>query len=228
MVVGNGMIANEFKSYQERDNIIIFASGVSNSKDPSIKSLNREKMLLLKTNNNYSNKHFVYFSTCSILDESLKDSLYVKHKLEMEEIVSKFKKYTIFRLPQVVGATNNNTIINFFYNKILNNKKFELWIDSKRNLIDVTDVYKIADYLLNNNLYSNKIISLATPYNIKVFDIVEIMENLMNKKANYNITQKGSWYEINIDEILKYKYIYDILDKYNYNHISYIIKKYYD
>jgi len=178
--------------------------------------------------NNYNNKHFIYFSTCSIQDEYLKDSLYVKHKLEMEEIVSTFKKYTIFRLPQVVGMTNNNTIINFFYNKILNNEKFELLIDSKRNLIDVTDVYKIADYLLNNNLCSNQIISIATPYYMKVFDIVEIMENLMNKKANYNIIQKGSWYKINIDEILKYKCIYDILDKYNYNHINHIIKKYYD
>ena len=35
MVIGNGMIANRFMSYKNDEDIIIFASGVSNSKDTS-------------------------------------------------------------------------------------------------------------------------------------------------------------------------------------------------
>ena len=33
MVIGNGMIANAFKQYENDDEVIIFASGVSNSKE---------------------------------------------------------------------------------------------------------------------------------------------------------------------------------------------------
>ena len=33
MVIGNGLIANQFKSYNNDENILIFASGVSNSSE---------------------------------------------------------------------------------------------------------------------------------------------------------------------------------------------------
>ena len=45
MVVGNGMLARAFKSYQKQDNIIIFASGISYSNETDSSSFVREKEL---------------------------------------------------------------------------------------------------------------------------------------------------------------------------------------
>ncbi|MEO7119531.1 MAG: hypothetical protein ABIY62_00460 [Ginsengibacter sp.] len=42
MVIGNGMIANRFISYKNNDDVIIFASGVSNSKDTIEENFLRE------------------------------------------------------------------------------------------------------------------------------------------------------------------------------------------
>ena len=45
MVVGNGMVASKFIHYSERDDVIIFASGVSNSKSAIKTEFDREKKL---------------------------------------------------------------------------------------------------------------------------------------------------------------------------------------
>ena len=37
MVIGNGLIAGQFNKYRDNDNVIIFASGVSNSKETNSK-----------------------------------------------------------------------------------------------------------------------------------------------------------------------------------------------
>ena len=66
MVVGNGMIANRFMSYKDDDDVIIFASGVSNSKDIVEENFVREFQLLHQTVKNNADKTLVYFSTCSV------------------------------------------------------------------------------------------------------------------------------------------------------------------
>ncbi len=49
MVIGNGMIANRFFNYKNDEGKIIFASGVSNSKDTEAVNFQREFELLDKT-----------------------------------------------------------------------------------------------------------------------------------------------------------------------------------
>ena len=46
MVVGTGLLAKAFLEYENDDNIIVFASGVSNSKEISREEFDREKLLL--------------------------------------------------------------------------------------------------------------------------------------------------------------------------------------
>ncbi len=53
MVVGHGMIGNGFSHYKFNDEVIIFASGVSNSKDNSILNFERENDLLVATCKQY-------------------------------------------------------------------------------------------------------------------------------------------------------------------------------
>ncbi len=46
MVIGQGLVAKGFSSYQADNNYLVFASGVSNSSDKDIANFEREKKLL--------------------------------------------------------------------------------------------------------------------------------------------------------------------------------------
>ncbi|MEJ0107136.1 MAG: hypothetical protein WDO19_33435 [Bacteroidota bacterium] len=96
MVIGQGLIAKRFSSYQADNSYVIFASGVSNSSDKDIANFEREKKLLIKTIHEHADKALVYFSTCSMYDNTLKNSFYVQHKIEMEETIKKITRISIF------------------------------------------------------------------------------------------------------------------------------------
>jgi hypothetical protein len=63
MIVGNGLIAREFKNF-EHEEVVYFASGVSNSINPSQSDFNREQKLLIESLK--TRKPLVYFSTTSV------------------------------------------------------------------------------------------------------------------------------------------------------------------
>ena len=85
MVIGSGMMATSFADYVD-DNIVIFASGVSNSKEKNLEAYKREEKLLYSVIQKNLDKTIVYFSTCSIYDDSVNSSEYVKHKILMEKM----------------------------------------------------------------------------------------------------------------------------------------------
>ena len=98
MIVGNGLIANLFKN-DDIENVVFFASGVSNSLETEKSAFLREENLLRKHLTENPEKIFIYFSTCSIYDSSKNGSLYVNHKLKMERLVEELaKKYVILSL----------------------------------------------------------------------------------------------------------------------------------
>ena len=140
MVIGNGLLAKEFNFYKNNEQIVIFASGVSNSKENNHHEFQREEQLLKKTIEENNNKILVYFSTCSIDSVETSNNDYVKHKLRMEKIVESHKFFYIFRLPQVVGITKSNTIIKYFVESITKNKELTINRYSTRNLISISDV----------------------------------------------------------------------------------------
>ncbi len=115
MIIGNGDIASVLT---DREDLIYFASGVSNSQETRREEYEREKKLLL-AQDRY--RHIVYFSSLAIF---FGDSLYVQHKKRMENIIKKrFKHYTIIRIGNITWGKNPHTIINFLRNQIKNNKK---------------------------------------------------------------------------------------------------------
>lgn len=116
-IVGNGDIAEVLRPI-DRDDIVFFASGVSNSKCTDKKQFDRELRLLKKQP---KNQKLVYFSSLSIY---FKDTPYTKHKRNMEKQVKKlFKSYCIVRLGNINWGTNPNTIINYFKACIRQNKQ---------------------------------------------------------------------------------------------------------
>lgn len=192
MIVGNGMMAKKFAEYQHNKNVLIFASGVSNSKENRDSEFEREFNLLRKTIELNFEKHFVYFGTSSMYDPMAKNSPYVIHKLEMEQyVVENCESYNVFRISQVIGRANNPTLVNFIVNNIVYDKEFEVWERATRNLIAVDDVYKIVDYLLTNKLHYNKIINVANSSNICIIDFINIVEKILNKKARLHVVPKG-------------------------------------
>lgn len=226
MVIGRGMLAKAFTNYTENNDVIIFASGVSNSQEINDDAFEREKKLLQDHIILFQDATFVYFSTCSITDPSMVNSRYVNHKIEMESLIQQYhKKFHIFRLPQVVGKTNSPTIIHFLYDKITQNKSFDIWRKSSRNLIDVQDVVKIVDFILNNSLYCNEIINIASPFSISVQEIVHIIEKITQKKAKYQLLEKGASYDIDISKIVQILPSVNI--QFDDNYTGKIIEKYY-
>lgn len=202
LIVGNGMLAHEFSDYRDDNDIIIFASGVSNSDEIREGEFKREKELLTKTIDNISSKKIIYFSTCAMYDKYFANNRYTKHKLHMESYIKKnVKNFIIARLPQVMGKNNNKQqLMGFLYDKILNNEEFELF-NIDRNIIDVQDVKKILEYSLTNHLFNRETINIANPKNINMITLVGYIENIFKKKAIYSVKNlEGSFY-IDIEKI---------------------------
>ncbi len=226
MVVGTGLIAKAFDEYQLNESIVIFASGVSNSKEISKEAFLRERNLLLSYLENYgSSKYFVYFSTCSIYDTYIPHSNYTKHKINMEQLIKqRAKQYYIFRLPQVLGVNNQTQLVGFLYNAIKSKKYFDLY-DIERNIIDIDDVRLIVNNVIKSNKYKNIVMNLANTSNIKVLDLVKIIEKMCHKKANYHIVKKEGSFYIDVSQMKSLICNSEIFTK---NYIESRLKKYYE
>jgi hypothetical protein len=219
MIVGNGLIAKAFyENYANNDDVLIFASGVSNSSNTDPKEFLREKTLL--ESHLAEEKKIVYFSTCSIEDPSLEKSPYILHKLQMEELVKGVNDYLIFRLPQLAGKTDNpNTLLNFLYRKINNQEFFEIYAKASRNIVDIDDIKSIASYIINGNQTKNNIENLAQPIYINVTELVNLFENILSKKALYKVEDNGSVYHV------KNTLMLEVANKLNINFNSDYMKK---
>lgn len=231
-ILGSGFIAKSFIKYEEffkKHGICVYAAGVSNSLCKDKEFFDKDKNRLTDFSKTIEHDQILlYFSTCSIDDPSRNKNFYTKHKLDIEKFIKKnFKKYLIVRLPEVVGkSTNNNTLTNFFFNKIKRQEKFDLWVEAHRSIIDIEDVVKILiDFLSNNKQNKNQIINIANTKKISAPHIVKILENITKTKAKYNLISKGekNW---NIDTsatndsmkrcniIFKKNYLENLLIKY--------------
>ena len=150
MVVGNGMLATRFMDYREDDETIIFASGVSNSKDTIEQHFFREFELLKNTVTDHPEKTLVYFSTCSIEDADSQNAAYVIHKKAIELFIREnVSNYYLLRVSNVAGTSNNPyTLLNYFVYNILQNHPFSVWKNACRNIIGIDDMHEIAGCII--------------------------------------------------------------------------------
>ena len=229
MIYGSGLIATSFKKYKYNEKFIFFASGISNSQESNLLEYNKEVNLLKRAlTKKKINEIFVYFSTCSIYDPTLKNSLYVKHKLKIENIIKNYDNFYIFRLPNVVGKTTNNfTLINNLIYKLKNNLKITVLSEATRNIIDILDVVRIVDLILESDDAKNRIINIANKYNNKVIDIILYLFAMYDCKTDLLLKKSliKSSYPINIKYIKKYLILAKI--KFCNNYYKKILDKYY-
>jgi nucleoside-diphosphate-sugar epimerase len=151
------------------------------------------------------NTTFIYFSSCAV---SLEENEYYTHKKNMESLVKDhFDKYIIFRLPQIIGKSNNDkTLLNFLMNVINNNIYFKLQKNATRYFIGINDLVKIVEIIVNSKLYHNNTFNIVIPMKYTIFEIVQTIEIALEKKAAFDIIDGGTDYVIDtkfISKILK-------------------------
>lgn len=132
----------------------------------------------------------IYFSTCSVTDPNLKNSLYVSHKLSLEKLVLTNKNNIVLRLPQVVGISKNPyTLTNFLAYKIYKEEAYDLFKGTIRNIIDIEDVVTLTKYILNKKLSEN-LYSFNMPIDFEVSQIVSHLEIIIGKRSMH-VSKKG-------------------------------------
>ena len=182
-VIGSGMLASVFRNSETKRNIKLFCSGVSNSLETRYGEFHREEALL--SNNMSQVDTLVYFSTCSIYEETGVQSPYTSHKKKMENIVLSSPRNYVFRLPQVIGRSRNKTtLINFLAKNILTGKVYPLYHNVRRNLIDVEDVRSLTLHVINQGLPPG-IHNCAMPKSHTVSEIVKILEDLIGLPSQH-------------------------------------------
>ena len=225
MIIGNGLIANLFRE-NDRENVVFFASGVSNSLETDKTAFLREENLIRKTIKENPNKIFIYFSTCSIYDSSKNGSSYVNHKLKMEQIVEELaNQFLILRVSNAVGKGGNpNLLMNYLVNAFHQEKEITVHTLATRNLIDADDIKNITLKFINENSF-NKIINVAYLENFSTKEILEILEKHFNKTAKTYLVKSGQSYLISIPEAEAYFTENKLTEKKEY--LLRIIKRYY-
>lgn len=225
MIIGRGLIASLFID-EDRDDIIFFASGVSNSLEDNPQEFLREENLIKKTMEENPDKLFIYFSTCSIYDSSKTGSDYVLHKLKMEQLIkNSCRKYLILRVSNAVGNGGNpNLLMNYLIRSIKNNETINVHTKATRNLIDAEDIKNITFQLIEKSEL-NKIVNVAYVQNYTIIEILEIIERFYNTNIYLNLIKSGSGYDINIPDVEDYFRINNLNNKESY--LCRILEKYY-
>ncbi len=171
--------------FPDDPDVTFYAAGVSNSEAIDVRDFERERSRLMASLD--PERTLVYFSTCST-----DASPYVAHKREMERIVQAQPSWLILRLPIVAGRTSNpHTLLNYLYARISRSERFVLHEKARRNVIDVGDVVRAAEWLLNDGA-RNEVMNVAAPWDYAMRVIVGELEYLTGKKAVMDVVDKGT------------------------------------
>lgn len=227
MIVGKGLLARAFEPcFGEAPDVIVFASGVSNSLETRPGEFAREAALLRRSLDSEA-KRFIYFSSCGVVATAESElTPYMRHKRSMESLVLSAAHGLVFRLPQVVGRTeNHHTLTNFLRDHIVSGEHFTVWAHAERNLIDIDDIVRIGARLAEELPTEATIVSIAAARSLPMPEIVGIFERVLGNTANCSYVKKGAPMVIDtaVAESLSARLGIDLGDGY----IERVITKYY-
>lgn len=204
MIIGSGLIAKAFVArFDEPSGFWIYAAGVSNSSCVDHYEFERERSRL--SNALRAGAHaeaFVYFGTCSVMDPKASSSAYVRHKVEMERLVSAHPNFIVARLSQAAGRTSNpHTLLNYLHARVSRSERFMVWKNATRNIIDIDDVASIVMQVLNDPQARRITINVASSVSSPIADIIAAMEKMIGKPAITEEVDDGAAYDIDISQI---------------------------
>ncbi len=202
MIVGSGMMATAFSAFRPDSEVVIFASGVSDSLEVRPEAFDRERRLLVRTRAEHPGKLMVYFGTCSAVDPDRRDTPYVQHKLEMESLLEQSgEPWMILRVALAIGPIHRTqTLAQFLYEKISHDQSFEVWTHATRYPIDVVDTFRIASHFICEQSMWNRRLNVALRA-YSVVDFVHAMERIVGKRARYEPVEKGQHYVLSCPEV---------------------------
>jgi nucleoside-diphosphate-sugar epimerase len=192
MIVGKGLLAHAFEPhFGESSDVIVFASGVSNSLETRPSEFERETVLLRQRLDSET-RRFIYFSSCGVNAIESELTPYMRHKRSMESLVLSVPNGLVVRLPQVVGKTeNHHTLTNFLRDRIVSGEHFTVWAHAERNLVDIDDIVKVAVRLTEELPAEATVVSIAAARSLLMPEIVKIFERVLGKTANCSYVDKG-------------------------------------
>ena len=219
MIVGGGIIAMSMSDIKV--DVIIFASGVSNSSCTDPVEFLREKQLLLSHDRS---RKLVYFSTCSLSDGSVKNA-YLLHKLEMEKLVSEnFEEWLVLRIPTVVGSGGNtNNFFNYISKRLRKNELVHAQSSTYRHLLDAEDIKELVSTMIEKT--SKEIVDVCLDNSATALTIINLMKSELGSESEI-VTLTDTTNHI-VDNTRLKSIIGDIFDQVNtsdYN--KRLIKKY--
>ena len=225
---------NFYKNFKIKVDIILhLASGVGVSSyiedpyklitsiyDPTIKLLDLSKKL---------KSHFIFASTSEIYGKNNltpwredADRLlgptniprwsYSSVKSTCEHLIYGFKKrnpnfkFTIIRLFNVYGPyQRSNFIISSFMEKIINNKKINIYDNGKmtRCFTYVGDTINCIIKIFNNKNAYNEVFNIGSNKENNILEVKNIFEKIHNKKIEYKFIDTKKLYKNKYEDILK-------------------------
>ena len=202
MIIGSGLLAHAFEPYfGASTDVLVFASGVSNSLETRDEEFAREHALLCQSLADQVPR-LVYFGSCGVATAEAGSTAYMKHKQRMESTVLAAPGGLVLRLPQVVGRTeNHHTLTNFLRDRIASGEHFTVWSHAERNLIDIDDIAAIGAALALEMSEEPLAISIAAEKSLPMREIVNIFERVLGKRANYSLADKGAAMDIDTARI---------------------------
>lgn len=228
MIIGSGLLANAFfPVFGNRQDVCVYAAGVSNSNCDNAQEFGREcRRLEDALRHAHFMDAFVYFGTSSVADPGAANTPYVRHKLAMEYLVRNFPRNLILRLPNVAGRTPNpHTLLNYLYARIARGESFALWGKAKRNVIDIDDVAVIAREMIEDRSARRITRNIANSSNYSLLDIVQAMESVLGKKAVFDVIEKGFEYSIDTSPISHFIEAAGV--QFGENYLGNVLVKYY-
>lgn len=220
-IIGNGMLAKAF-SNTTINHSLIFCSGVSNSQETQSNAFLREERLLRQALHEQNDRCLIYFS--SVAAPTLAN-LYFKHKMNMERLIEvSSENYLIFRLPQVAGITLNTTLLPTIIENIYLQKKFIIYKNATRTIVDIEDVVKIVNMITMQSI-KNKTINICPNYSFQPEYLAQLVSNQLQLEPCYEIVNRGDKQLCTQDESFEGSIVSGFFSK-KTNYLENIVEKY--
>jgi len=216
-IIGNGMVARAFTPYHHNnalDDVVIFASGVSDSSTTDDAEYRREQTLLYATLQQcaVADQRLVYFSSGGAIygptdhprDErtpTYPTTRYGQQQLLCEGvIVNSGVRYLIVRLPNLVGPSQHHAqLIPALVNHALSGEA-TLFTNATRDLLDVDDCARLVVALLRN-VPTDEIVTVASGVSCPIQAIFTIICDVLTVQPQVTHISKGDQQRFDISKM---------------------------
>lgn len=228
MIIGRGLLGNSLATI-DNDRYLFYVNGISNSVLHQIPKNNFEINEISGIADKKEERIFVYFSTSQVNSKLNQDRPYVKHKLFIEDLITKrFPRYLIIRASNLVGHNlwNKHTLFNYLYNSLTANEQITVNPAVTRNFLDTSHLTTLLQTYLNK--YStNKIIEIVNPVSFTMDQIINEFEKYFLKRFIIKrVSEIGDFalFELNVELSLD---LFTICNIPTNDYTSNLLSKYY-